>query len=268
MTETGAWRDTSASVDQRVQALLLAMTLEEKVGQLGSFWAQANVGEGDVAPMASEMAEGADGFSATIAHGLGHLTRVFGSAPVSVAEGAAELVARQREVVAANRFGIPAIAHEECLTGFTTLGATVYPTPLAWGATFDPDLIEAMAAAIGSDMAAVGIDQGLSPVLDVVRDARWGRVEETMGEDPYLVSVLGTAYVRGLQSAGVMATLKHFAGYAASRGARNHAPVSIGPREMADVVLPPFEMAVRDGGVASVMNSYADLDGVPPAVDR
>ena len=89
-----------------------------------------------------------------------------------------------------------------------------------------------MAAAIGRDMAALGVHQGLSPVLDVVRDYRWGRVEETIGEDPYLVAMLGTAYVRGLQSAGVIATLKHFAGYSASRAARNHGPVSMGRREL------------------------------------
>ena len=120
-------------------------------------------------------------------HGLGHLTRVYGSAPVTPAEGAAELVRQQRTVMAASRLGIPAIVHEECLTGFTAYGATVYPAAIAWGATFDPDLVERMAAAIGRDMAALGVHQGLSPVLDVVRDYRWGRVEETMGEDPYLV---------------------------------------------------------------------------------
>ena len=90
-----------------------------------------------------------------------------------------------------SRLGIPALVHEECLTGFTTYGATVYPAAIAWGATFDPDLVERMAAAIGRDMAAVGVHQGLSPVLDVVRDYRWGRVEETIGEDPYLVAMLG-----------------------------------------------------------------------------
>ena len=105
--------------------------------------------------------------------------------------------------------------------------------------------------------------QGLSPVLDVVRDYRWGRVEETLGEDPYLVATLGTAYVKGLENAGIIATLKHFAGYSAARAARNHAPVTIGPREMQDIILPPFEMAVRDGGARSVMNSYSDIDGVP-----
>ena len=120
-----------------------------------------------------------------------------------------------------------------------------------------------MAEAIGQDLRSVGVHQGLSPVLDVVRDYRWGRVEETLGEDPYLVGQLGAAYVRGLEGAGIIATLKHFAGYAASRAARNHAPVSIGPRELADVILPPFETALQEGGARSVMNSYTDVDGVP-----
>src|SRR5665648_1297979 len=97
-------------------------------------------------------------------HGLGHLTRVFGSYPVTVAEGTAELVRQHRVVLAGSRLGIPALVHEECLTGFTTFGATVYPAAIAWGATFDADLVERMAAAIGRDMAAVGVHQGLSPV--------------------------------------------------------------------------------------------------------
>jgi beta-glucosidase len=124
-----------------------------------------------------------------------------------------------------------------------------------------------MAAAIGSDMAAVGVHQGLAPVLDVVRDYRWGRVEETMGEDPYLVSELGLAYIRGLQSAGIIATVKHFAGYSTSRSGRNHAPAAIGPRELADIILPPFEKAVVTGRVGSVMNAYNDIDGVPCGAD-
>jgi beta-glucosidase len=103
-------------------------------------------------------------------------------------------------------------------------------------------------------------------VLDVVRDLRWGRVEETIGEDPLLVGTIGAAYVRGLEAAGVVATLKHFVGYSASRAGRNHAPTSAGPREVADVLLPPFEHALR-AGARSVMNSYADLDGMPPAAD-
>jgi beta-glucosidase len=210
---------------------------------------------------------GAPSLEEAARYGLGHLTRIYGSAPVSVEEGAAELIRQQKVVIEASRLRVPAIVHEECLTGFTAYGATVYPAAIAWGATFDPDLVERMAAAIGRDMAALGIHQGLSPVLDVVRDYRWGRVEETIGEDPYLVATLGTAYVRGLQSAGVLATLKHFAGYSAARGARNHGPVPMGRRELTDVILPPFETAVVLGGADSVMNSYSDVDGVPAAAD-
>ena len=116
-------------------------------------------------------------------------------------------------------------------------------------------------------MRATGAHQGLSPVLDVVRDHRWGRVEETFGEDPYLVGMMGSAYVRGLESTGLVATLKHFAGYSASLAARNHAPVSMGPRTLRDVILLPFEMAIREGGARSVMNSYSEIDGLPVAAD-
>src|SRR5690349_19812570 len=139
-------------------------------------------------------------------HGLGHLTRVYGSVPVNPVDGAAELVRQQHAVLRNSRLGIPALVHEECLTGFTTYGATVYPAAIAWAATFDPDLVRRMGDAIGRDMRAVGVHHGLAPVLDVVRDHRWGRVEETMGEDPYLVGILGAAYVRGLEAAGVIAT--------------------------------------------------------------
>ncbi|MFD5320551.1 glycoside hydrolase family 3 N-terminal domain-containing protein [Streptomyces sp. NPDC127098] len=272
MSESVPWRDPSLSPDDRVEALLAAMTTEEKLAQLGAYWprvvAEAQAEGADVAPMQSAFEAGRRPFEEAAAHGLGHLTRVFGSEPVEPAEGVRRLTDYQRHLTERTRLGIPAIAHEECLTGFTTLGATVYPAAIAWGATFDPALVRRMAAAIGRDMRAVGVHQGLSPLLDVVRDYRWGRVEETIGEDPYLVGTVGTAYVRGLQEHGVIATLKHFAGYSASRAGRNHAPVPIGPREFADVILPPFEMAVREGGVGSVMNSYADLDGLPAAAHR
>ncbi len=267
-----AWQDETRSLSERVELLLAAMTLEEKVGQLGSRWVGNNLAgepgvEGSdlqVAPMQDVFAaSGTVSLAEASRHGLGHLTRVYGSEPVSVTEGADELIHQQRIVIENSRFDIPALVHEECLTGFTAYGATVYPAAIAWGATWDPDLVRRMAATIGRDMAALGVHQGLSPVLDVVRDYRWGRVEETIGEDPYLVSTLGTAYVQGLQSAGVIATLKHFAGYSASRAARNHGPVSMGPRELRDVILPSFEMAVAIGGVGSVMNSYSDVDGVP-----
>src|SRR3954471_1139514 len=252
------------------------MTLEEKIAQLGSRWAGNDMADSElpedetinVAPMEDVFSAGGSlSLEDASRHGLGHLTRVWGSYPQTVQEGVAEVVRQHKVVLEGSRLGVPAIVHEECLTGFTAYGATADPTAIAWGATFQPDLVERMAAAIGRDMAALGVHQGLSPVLDVVRDYRWGRVEETIGEDPYLVTMLGAAYVRGLQSAGVLATLKHFAGYSAARGARNHGPVPMGRRELLDVILPPFETAVVLAGAGSVMNSYSDVDGVPAAAD-
>ncbi|ASR37064.1 glycosyl hydrolase [Prauserella marina] len=263
------WQDPAASPARRAEALLPLLTLTEKVAQLGSAWPGNDAVSGNVAPMQDVFAGGADGagYDEAREHGLGHLTRVFGTVPRTVAEGTARIVALQRDIVDNTRLGIPAIVHEECLTGFATYGATVYPTPLAMAATFDAGLIERVASAIGRDLRSVGVHQGLSPVLDVVRDYRWGRVEETLGEDPYLVAMLGAAYVRGIQHEGITATVKHFAGYSASRAARNHAPVSIGPRELRDILLPPFEMAIREAEAGSVMNAYVDLDGVPAAAN-
>ena len=260
------WTDTSKPLAERVESLLSEMTLDEKLAQLGSVWVGAQLGSGNVAPMQEAFAD-PPSFEQASAHGLGHLTRPLGTAPVDPVEGARKLAALQQDLITRTRLGVPAIAHDECLTGFTTFGATVFPTALAWSATFDPELVERMTRAIGESMRAVGDHQGLSPVMDVVRDYRWGRVEETLGEDPYLVGAIGTAYVRGLESCDVVATLKHFAGYSASQAARNHAPVAIGPRALRDVLLPPFEMALREGGARSVMNSYSDIDGLPVAVD-
>jgi beta-xylosidase len=242
------------------------MTLEEKTAQLYGVWVGAATDGDGVAPLQSEMTTDYD-WDELITHGLGQLTRPFGTAPVDPALAAQSLARAQRRIADAGRFGIPAIAHEECLAGFTAWQATAYPVPLAWGATFDPALVEEMARRIGHDLRSVGVHQGLAPVLDVVRDPRWGRVEETIGEDPYLVGTVGAAYVRGLESAGIIATLKHFAGYASSAGARNQAPVRAGVRELADVVLPPFEMALREGGARSVMAAYTDTDGVPASAD-
>jgi beta-xylosidase len=262
------WRDPSVPAAERVCDLLSRMTLEEKLGQLGSAWLSEPEDGTGTAPMQGEFADGMPPFTEMIRHGLGQLTRVFGTRPVEPEDGVRQLARLQAQIRAQSRFGIPAIAHEECLTGLAAWKATAFPAPLAWGASFDAETVTLMAAAIGASMRAVGIHQGLAPVLDVARDPRWGRAEETISADPYLVGVLGTAYVRGLESSGVIATLKHFAGYSASRGARNMAPVSIGWREFADVFLSPFEMALRDGGARSVMHSYTDNDGVPAAADQ
>lgn len=262
------WRDRGLPVAERVADLLARMTPEEKAGQLSAYWAMPAEDGAPVAPMEEDSIGTAPDLEEIVDRGLGQLTRVFGTAPVPAAEGAARLRDLQRRVAAGNRFGIPAIAHEECLNGFMTWGATVFPSPPAWGAAFDTELVGEMAAAIGATLRAAGVHQGLAPVLDVVRDARWGRTEECIGEDPYLVSVIGTAYVQGLERSGVVATLKHFAGYSASRAGRNMAPTPIGPREFSDVIVEPFVMALRDGGARSVMHSYTDVDGMPAAADE
>lgn len=259
--------DTTTRAATRVDELVSAMTLEEKAAQLTGLWVGADADGGDVAPNQHELTGEID-LDAIIPNGLGQITRAFGTVPVDPALGALSLLRTQQRLVAESRAGIAAVAHEECLAGFAAWGATAYPVPLSWGAAFSPELVERMARRIGEDMASVGVHQGLAPVLDVVRDARWGRVEETIGEDPYLIGSIGAAYVRGLEAAGIVATLKHFAGYSASRTGRNLAPVSMGSRERADVMLQPFEMVLRDGKPRSVMNAYTDTDGIPSAGDR
>lgn len=251
------------TASERVLALLARMTLEEKVAQLVGYWLDQ---EGVVAPMQNEMAAGqqpAAELRTVTQHGIGHYTRVYGTRPVDAAERAAWLWTEQRRLKRETRLGIPAIVHEECLTGLAAWRAATFPTPLAWGAAFDPELVAEMATAVGESMRALGIHQGLAPVLDVVSDPRWGRVDECIGEDPYLVGTIGTAFVQGLQSTGVQATLKHFLAYSASVAGRNHGPVSAGPREIADVYLPPFEMAIAEGGARSVMGAYVAIDGEP-----
>lgn len=263
-TSTGTLRTAGRLRSPRVEELLARMTLEEKQAQLVGYW----VDQGDevVAPMAGEK-QSSTRYEEASEHGIGHLTRVYGTRPVDPVERAEWLWSEQRRLQQETRLGIPAIVHEECLTGLAAWKAATFPTPLAWGASFDAELVEEVGRAIGESMRRLGIHQGLAPVLDVIRDPRWGRVDECIGEDPLLVGRVGTAYVTGLQSEGVHATLKHFVGYSASRAGRNHAPVSAGPREIEDVLLPPFEMAIREGGVRSVMNSYSDIDGVPVAAD-
>lgn len=144
-------------------------------------------------------------------------------------------------------------------------GATLYPASINYGHTWNPDLLEQVAQDISRQARAVGAKQGLSPVLDVSRDVRWGRTEETLAEDPYLVGVMATSYVRGLQGKDrdFIATLKHYVGHSASEGARNHAPVNIGFKTLNDTFLLPFEMAVKLGKAGSVMPAYHDIDGEP-----
>ena len=246
----------------RVIALIAEMTTPEKLAQLQGLWPAFNEA-GVVAPEMSTKAEARPQFESFAALGLGQVARVFGTKPVLPSDGLATLVRYQRWLADNTRHRIGVLAHEECLSGVAAWTATTYPTPLAWAATFDPAVVGQMAEAIGETMASLGVHQGLAPVLDVVRDARWGRVEETMGEDPYLIATLGKAYIEGIQGQGILATAKHFAGYSASAGGRNLAPAHIGRRELEDVFLLPFEVAVCDAHIASVMPAYVEVDGVP-----
>ncbi|MEZ5220554.1 MAG: glycoside hydrolase family 3 N-terminal domain-containing protein [Ilumatobacteraceae bacterium] len=260
------FRDPAAPIPERVADLLERMTLDEKLAQVGSCW---------VFQLADSSGFDADRADPLLAHGIGHVTRVCGAS--SLMTGAAARLANdiQRHLVEHTRLGIPAIIHEEICSGLMAREATVYPQALGVAATFRPEHNHALADAIRRHMRAIGAHQGLSPVLDVCRDPRWGRLEETYGEDPYLVSQMGVAFIRGLQGetpdelrTGVVATAKHFVGYGASEGGMNWAPPHLPERELRDVYLRPFEAAVRDAGLASVMNAYNELDGVPCAANR
>src|SRR5919202_3972111 len=175
----------------------------------------------------------------------------------------------QRVAIERTRLGIPIFVHEESVGGFCHRDATVFPQAIGLAAAWDTALKEQVAGVIREQMLAVGARLGLAPVLDVARDPRWGRVEETYGEDPVLAGTIGTAYVRGLQTGdlrhGVAATGKHFLAYAMSEGGRNWNPVQIGPRELREVYAEPFAAAIRNAGLATIMNSYASVDGLPCA---
>lgn len=242
----------------RVDDLLERMTLDEKLAQLGCVWSTQLV--------ANDAFSG-DRARELMPHGTGHITRIGASTGLRPAESAAFANAIQRFLVEETRLGIPAIIHEESTAGFTARDATQFPQAIGLASTWNPALLEAVGAVIREQMLAVGARQTLAPVLDVARDPRWGRTEETYGEDPYLTSRLGVAYVRGVQSGdlahGVVATGKHFLGYGASEGGLNHAPAHIGPRELREVYARPFEAAIREAGLASVMNAYNEIDGLP-----
>jgi beta-glucosidase-like glycosyl hydrolase len=272
MSERPAYRDPSLPHERRADDLLARMTRDEKIAQLGSVWLTLDPASGDFAPFQGMFMRTPVDQREQLRHGIGQITRPFGSRPIAPRDGARALNAFQKHLIETTRLGVPAIAHEEALTGFMAEGATQFASPLNYGATWDPDLIRRVASVIRRQMRAVGTHQALAPVADVARDARWGRVEETVGEDPFLVGSIVSAYVEGLQgddlATGVAATLKHFCGYSGSEGGRNFAPLHAGPRELADVFLLPFEMAVKRAGARAVMNAYQEIDGVPCAASR
>ena len=251
-------QDPSLPVAGRVADLLGRMTLDEKLAQLTSHWMRDLLDESRSLSLAK--------MEQFLSLGIGQITRPGGSSifdPVAAARAANQL---QRFLVTRTRLGIPAILHEECCSGYMALGGTIFPQSIGLAGTFQPELAEAMTSTIRTQMRAVGAHQGLAPVLDVARDPRWGRVEETFGEDPTLVSQFGVAYVRGLQGqslngGGVMATGKHFIGHSLSQGGMNCAPVHLGRRELMDIYIGPFQAAIRDAHLHTIMNAYPELDG-------
>ncbi len=265
VTAAGAgvpYLDAGLPVEARVADLLSRMTLDEKLAQLGSAWV-------------FQMLSGAD-FSVerareVLKNGLGQVTRIAGASSLTPDRAAVIANSIQRVLVEETRLGIPAIVHEEICSGVMARGSTVFPQALGMAATFQPELNRRLADTMRSQMRATGSHQGLSPVLDVTRDPRWGRSEETYGEDPHLVARMGSEFVRGLQgeslSSGVIATAKHFVGYGVGEGGMNWAPAHLGDREMREVYLHPFEAAVTGANVRSVMNGYHEIDGIPCAAN-
>ncbi|MFL5592348.1 MAG: glycoside hydrolase family 3 N-terminal domain-containing protein [Ktedonobacteraceae bacterium] len=257
---TPLYRDPNASVEERVEDLLALMTLDEKLAQLSCLWSTAFVSTGSFDP--NTVIE-------KMPHGIGQVTRIGASTGLHPQESAAFMNAIQQVAVERTRLGIPVIVHEESTGGFCHRDATVFPQGIGLAATWDPVLVKQVAEVIRTQMMAVGARHALAPVLDVARDPRWGRVEETYGEDPVLSGTIGTAYVQGLQSDdlhdGVAATGKHFLGYAMSEGGRNWGPVHLGPRELREVYAEPFAAVIRNAGLATIMNSYASVDGLPCA---
>jgi beta-glucosidase len=260
-----SYRDASLPVSRRIADLLGQMTLDEKLAQMVSCWLR------DLLDDSRSLSTGK--MQQLLALGIGQITRVGGSSIFDPVSSATAANALQHFLVDHTRLGIPAIIHEECCSGYMALGGTVFPQMIGLAGTFQPELAEKMTAAIRTQMRAVGAHQGLAPVLDVARDPRWGRLEETFGEDPTLVSQFGTAYVRGLQgknlqSGGVMATGKHFVGHSLSQGGMNCAPVHLGKRELMETYIAPFQAAIRDAGLHTIMNAYPELDGELVATSR
>jgi len=245
-----------------VDELVSRMTLDEKLAQLGCVWVTALV---------RDDAFDRDAARTHLAHGIGHVTRIGASTGLRPRESATLMNEIQRFAVEETRLGIPVVVHEESTAGYCARDATVFPQAIGLASTWDEELVAEVADVIRRQLVAVGARHTLAPVLDVARDPRWGRVEETYGEDPYLIGRIGTAYVQAIQAGlkdGVIATGKHFLGYGLPEGGMNHAPVQLGPRELREVYAEPFAAAIRDAGLASIMNSYSSVDGIPCAGDR
>ncbi len=279
------YKDASQPVAARVEDLLRRMTLEEKVAQMIGIWEK----KGDI-----QDAQG--NFSAAKAarafpNGLGQITRPSDKRGVTVSNNAAGVAANavnrtaqetadyinaaQRWAVEQTRLGIPMIMHEEALHGYVARGATSFPQSIALASSWDPALVERVFGVAAREMRARGANLALAPVVDVARDPRWGRIEETYGEDPMLVGEMGLAAIRGFQGTTlplkadkVMVTLKHMTGHGQPENGTNVGPANISERTLRENFFPPFERAVKELPVQAVMASYNEIDGIPSHANK
>ena len=262
------YRNATLPAAKRVKDLLSRMTLEEKAAQMMCVWQKKAETLVD-ADGNFDLAKAKAAFKQR--RGLGQVGRPSDAGKGKDARGMAELTnAIQKFFIENSRLGIPVIFHEECLHGHAAIGGTSFPQPIALGATFNPELVEALFTMTAAEARLRGTHQALTPVVDVAREPRWGRVEETYGEDPYLVSRMGIAAVRGFQGDAtfddkrrVIATLKHFAAHGQPESGTNCAPANVSMRLLRETFLYPFHEALKQGGAISVMASYNEIDGVP-----
>jgi beta-glucosidase len=264
--ETLPYRNADLPIERRVADLLGRMTLEEKVGQMLSLWA----GKRDITDAQGRFdpARAPRWFRV----GIGRIER---PADGHNARQHAEYTnAIQRWVRENTRLGIPVLFHDESLHGLQANEATSFPQAIALASSWDPDLVERVSTVIARETRARGTHQVLSPVIDIAREPRWGRIEETFGEDPYLTARMGVAAVRGLQGQGprvaperVIATLKHMTGHGQPESGINVGPAPLGERTLRDYFFYPFEVVVKEAGVGSIMPSYNEIDGLPSHVN-
>jgi len=259
--------DPSLSPDERVEDLLGRMTLEEKIHQLSSYapWVSGRTNREIFLDKKGNLSE-----SKTRRHigtqGIGSLTCMLHN--FTPREAARAAIALDKFVKKRTRLGIPIMIHDEALHGLTAIQSTAFPQSLGLAATWDPALMRRLAAVIGTECRTRGIRQVLAPTINITRDPRCGRTEETYGEDPYLSSRMAVAFVKGVQSQGVACTLKHFAANFVADGGRDSGEVHLSERALREVCFPAFEAAVREGGALSVMAAYNSLDGVPCSSNR
>lgn len=248
-SQTRPYQDSSLPIEERVEDLLSRMTLEEKIAQMGHIHSKHydNDGKADLAKLRKSI----NGMSRGCMEAFPYSLQQYVDAVYDI----------QKEMVSGTRLGIPVIPVVEGLHGVVQDGCTIYPQAIAQGATFNPELIEEMAFQIAREARSIGAWQVLSPCLDVARELRWGRVEETFGEDPYMNAVNGTAYVRGAQKGGLICTPKHFVAHGTPTGGVNLASVAGGLYDLYNVYLPPFKMIIDECAPLSIMNCYSSYDG-------